>query len=204
MGHICATTGFPTYAFAEALANDPHRGWPSVMLPVVIQADPRMANFIGGFDAYGRPRPLSVDDMRLVADLWPTTDATPTSVSELLTTARNLFVHGYFVYEFMTVAVAWSLHSVEGALRLRLGAGRSASYAALLKTAANEGLLVAELLERLDAGRQLRNRFSHPTSQQVWAPGMAALSLATSHEAVAALYPDDVVCPNSDPEPLAE
>ncbi len=35
---------------------------------------------------------------------------------------------------------------------------------------------------RLDADRELRNGFSHPTSQGAWTYGMAALTIRTAHE----------------------
>jgi hypothetical protein len=44
--------------------------------------------------------------------------------------------------------------------------------------------------ERLDAGRQLRNRTVHGESQQLWTPAMAESVIAASHEAVVTLYPD--------------
>jgi hypothetical protein len=44
---------------------------------------------------------------------------------------------------------------------------------------------------RLDAGRQLRNRTFHGEAQKLWTPAMAESVVGASHEAVAALYPDD-------------
>ena len=44
---------------------------------------------------------------------------------------------------------------------------------------------------RFDAGRQLRNRTIHGESQQLWTPVMTESVIRASHEAVAALYPDE-------------
>ena len=85
------------------------------------------------------------------------------AVAEILGTSRQLFVHGYYVYEFVTVVVAWSLLAVETALRARLPAGESATFKAMLKRAESEKVLTPEMADRLDAGRQIRNSFSHPT-----------------------------------------
>ena len=156
---------------------------------VTDSADPRMANFIGGFDEVGQPKPMSVALLRSVAASWPTTSTTPTGVAEILQTSRQLFVHSFYVYEFATVAVAWSLLAVETALRTRLQAGESARYAAMLKRAESEKILTPMMADRLDAGRQIRNGFSHPTGQSVWALGMASGALTTSHEAVGRLFP---------------
>ncbi len=53
--------------------------------------------------------------------------------------------------------------------------------------------------ERLDAGRQLRNRTVHGESQQLWTPAMAESVIAASHEAVVTLYPDtNISAPQTD------
>jgi hypothetical protein len=75
------------------------------------------------------------------------------------------------------------------ALKARLNESKGGRYE-LLETAVNQSLLPADMKERLDAGRQLRNLFSHPTQQTVWTPPMCASSIAAaSHDVVALLYP---------------
>ena len=157
---------------------------------VTDSADPRMAISIGDFDETGRPIPMSVALLSRVASEWPTTSTTPSGVAEILRTSRQLFVHGYFVYEFVTVAVAWSLLAVEAALRAKLP-GRNSRFKSMLKRAASEALLTPEMASRLDAGRHLRNDFSHPTGQIVWTLVMATGALKTSHEAVACPFPEN-------------
>lgn len=147
-----------------------------------------MAKFIGGFDEAGQPMPVSVTLLNNVASEWPTTPTTPPGIAEILQTSRRLFVQGYYVYEFVTVAVAWSLLAVETALRARLQASESVTFNAMLKRAESQKILTPEMADRLDAGRQIRNSFSHPTGQIVWTLGMATGALKTSHEAVAGLF----------------
>jgi len=133
---------------------------------------------------------MSVAVLNSVASEWPTTSTTPPGVAEILRTSRLLFVHGYCVYEFFTVGVAWSLLAVETALRTRLQAGEGARFKEMLKRAESERILTPEMADCLDAGRQIRNNFSHPTGQSVWMPSMATSALMTSHAAIAGLFPE--------------
>jgi hypothetical protein len=149
-----------------------------------------MAISIGDFDETGHPMPMSVALLNRVASEWPTTSTTPSGVAEILRTSRQLFVHGYFVYEFVTVAVAWSLLAVEAALRAQLP-GSGSTFKSMLKRAESEALLTPEMASRLDAGRQIRNGFSHPTGQDVWTLKLATGGLKTSHEAVVCLFPEN-------------
>jgi len=42
----------------------------------------------------------------------------------------------------------------------------------------------------LDAGRKLRNGFSHPEGQDTWSYGMAGPAIRTSHAVVSHLFAD--------------
>lgn len=154
------------------------------------QPDLRMRHFLGGFDSNGQPVALSPERLLDTADTWRTSDATPRGVADLLRTARNLFVHSWWVYEFAAVAVAWSLLAVERAFRTRLEAGDRVAFGELIKRAHRQGLLTGSQAERLDAGRQLRNRFAHPDGQSVFPYGMSAPMLEVAHAVVADLFPD--------------
>lgn len=148
--------------------------------PVPVPPDPRWQRMAG-----------DRDDLAAVAAEWRTDPAVPEPVAEMLATARRLFVHGYFVYEFHVVAVAWSLFAVEAALRDRLDAGRGPrkpGMAKLVGRALEAGLLTEEEADSLRAGVELRNGFAHPGGQVVHSPGMAAALVGSSHAAVADLY----------------
>jgi hypothetical protein len=153
--------------------------------------DDRWGLFIGGVDASGQPLPMTYDVLASVTTQWPTTTATPVGIAGLLTTARAAFALAWFQYELLVVAGAWSLLAVEAALRERVDANDHRPFKALLAQAGRDGLFSAAQLDRLDAGRQLRNQLLHPREQQAWTLGMAAPIVEASHEVIALLYPDD-------------
>src|SRR5687767_14348947 len=82
--------------------------------------DPRMANFGGGFDCKGRPRPLSYRRLKERADSWAITSTTPEGPATLLHTARGMFPLGFYLYEQVSVASAQLIFAVEVALKQRL------------------------------------------------------------------------------------
>lgn len=139
---------------------------------------------LGGVGANGEPLPITRERMVEAETAWPVSVHTPESISDQLRVSRELFVHALLVYEFATVGAAWSLLAVESSLRWALGAGQSATFQQLVKRGNERGLLSKDLVEALNAGRQLRNIFGHPTNQPVWTFGIAAAALRTSHVAV--------------------
>lgn len=131
------------------------------------------------------------EDLAARAESWRTHPDVPEEVAAMLATARRLFVHGYFAYEFHTVAVAWSLFAVEAALRARLGTGRgkeAPGMGKLVGMAQARALLTPEGAEAVRAGAGIRNGFAHPGGQFVYTPAMAAEQLAAGHVIVADLY----------------
>lgn len=141
-----------------------------------------MANLVGGIDADG-VRPIEFADLQHLADEWRTSPGVPDGVASLLSTSRALFTHSWFVYEFMAVAVAWSLMGVEAALRSALApVPDRMSLKDLILRAEREGLVTPAWTERLDAARQLRNSFAHPETQSAFTVGMAAPLLEAAHE----------------------
>lgn len=108
---------------------------------------------------------------------WPVSEHTPEAVADQLWVARDLFTHCFLVWEFGAVGIAWSLLAVESNIRAALDARESAPFKALVRQARTEGLLTEDLAETVDAGRQLRNMFSHPKSQPTWTVAMTAGSI---------------------------
>ena len=133
-------------------------------------------------------------ELRRQAAVWPKTTVTPDAPAELLSTSRDCYVQGYYAYALFAVGGTWSIMAVEAALRLRLGADRKVQFSSLVKAAEREGYLPERGWDdgRLDAGRQLRNAVVHGGQQQLWTPAMAREIIAASHEAIAALFPDEV------------
>lgn len=155
-----------------------------------LQPDRRTLQFYVPLGLDGRPAAMSLESLRAKAAEWPVAPATPPEIGELLRVARDLYVHSLFVQEFATVGVAWSLHAVESALRLALPqrVDKRATFEKLLDQALAKDLIDVQLRERLDAGRSLRNRFSHPGGQEIWPPSQAAEALHTSHKVVHHLF----------------
>jgi len=88
----------------------------------------------------------------------------------------------------VVVSVAWSLLAVEAALRDRLSADDKSPLKALLTLAGKDLLPSPEDIDRLEAGRVLRNRLTHARNQQAWPVGTAAPVVAASHHAVTLIY----------------
>jgi hypothetical protein len=139
---------------------------------------------LGGYAPSGEPLPATPDHLYEVAESWRVSEHTPPEIRDQLRVSRDLFTHCLLVWEFSAVGVAWSLLAVESALRWALGARQSTPFQQLIKRAHREGLLTDELADALDAGRRLRNDFSHPRNQPAWTLGMAAPALRRSHAVV--------------------
>ncbi|MGF1429626.1 hypothetical protein [Kitasatospora sp. LaBMicrA B282] len=158
--------------------------------------------------APGRP-PLASPDVRnrylapdfagmddLVADLVLPVHA-PAHVLSALETARELLRHSYFRYEFATVAAAHALFAVEQALGERLGVEEPLGR--LIELSPVAGLLPAELAERLDRSRQLRDRLSHGTATSgVLRPQRAVVLVRAAFDAAALLFPPPPPAPAAD------
>ena len=109
----------------------------------------------------------------------------------MLSTARRLFVHSYFEYEFLVVATAWSLLAVEAALRDVLGlkrGPRSAGFGKMIGMAQGRGWFTKDEAEAVRAGKQLRDHLIHASGAVRYTPGMVEPMLASSHAATADLY----------------
>lgn len=173
--------------------------------------DQRAISMLGGFGPHGEALPVTRQHMVDEAARWPVSPHTSREVSDQLRVARDLFVHCLLVWEFGAVGAAWSLMAVESCLRWALDAGDKVPFKALSERARDEGLLSDALFDKVDAGRQLRNMFSHPSSQPAWPLGMTGGALETSHVVVHAVSevtarigsPDGTLMGTSSPEDRA-
>jgi hypothetical protein len=155
------------------------------------QPDPRMLRFRAGMDPVtGNPNPVTRQALADRAAEWPTTASTPSSVGDLLRVSRELFVHSFYVYEFLAVGAAWSLLAVEAGLRDRLAAGDSATFQKMINRAFEQGIFTDAERVSAHAGRDLRNGLSHPDMQDRWTPGVSAPVMRASHLLVASIYPE--------------
>lgn len=133
----------------------------------------------------------SYDDLVAAASEWRRDPSLPESVGGMLSTARSLFIHSYFEYEFLVVATAWSLLAVEVALRdvleLERGPG-SPGLGKMIGKAQGRGWFTHAEAEAVSAGKELRDRLVHGTGVVRYTPGMTEPMLRASHAAVADLY----------------
>lgn len=103
----------------------------------------------------------------------------------LLRTARSLFAHAWFDYEFMAVACLVGFQATEAGFReLYPDMGRK-PYQALVDRARGDGILPERIADVADAGVKLRNLLSHPLTQSGFTLGMAAGMLENQHRLVA-------------------
>ena len=144
---------------------------------------------IGGFSLSGEPQPMTPDRFAAVTEQWVVTAGTPSEVANILNVARSLYCHGFFVYEFVTVAVQHSFVALEAALAHRLGRPDD-DLGVLIKRAHRERLLRDDDFALLyEAARPLRNGFSHARDQEVWTPGMAAPVISRIFATITSLWP---------------
>jgi hypothetical protein len=144
---------------------------------------------IAGFDRAGGPIPMTPERFASVTDTWVVSTQTPFGVADLLNVTKSLYCHGFFVYEFVTVAVQHSFIALEASLAHRLDRPKD-SMGDLINRASREGLVDEAAFEALNQGaRRLRNGFGHARQQQVWTPGMAVPVIGSVFATVATLWP---------------
>lgn len=145
---------------------------------IAIPPDPRWQHMVGGYD-----------DLARVPQDWTALGDVPPEVAQMLATARDLFVHCYFVYDFATVALVYGFMGLEAALRDRLPEAReSTPLMRLVDRAIESGLLTGQEGDQLKAGVQFRNRLIHPRQHAVLTPAMAAQMLKVTFAFVARFY----------------
>jgi hypothetical protein len=151
-------------------------------------ADQRWSSILGGLTADGTPIPMSFEILEGLSAEWRQllTEPVPEGIARLLTTARSLFAHSWFNYEFMAIAATVALQAVEATFRQvvfpEVSEGRP--FRGLVTQGAKEGWLAADLADRLFAGVSLRNSLSHPETQAAFTLGMAAPMIENSHHIV--------------------
>ncbi len=144
--------------------------------------------FVAGVNEDGQGIPMSfaslADAASELEELLP--EGLPGSGAlALLRTARSLFVHSWFDYEFMWVACGVGFQAVEAAFRNLYPDAYKVPFRALVARARKDGTLPANIADLADAGVDLRNLHSHPATAGAFPPGMAANMLETDHLIVA-------------------
>lgn len=145
--------------------------------PLHVDPDPRWRNFVTDRAA-----------LDACAAGWRVSPAVPAGIADVLRVSRELFVHSYFVYEFLLTASIWGLLALEASLRVCLNADDRVSLQRLIQRAKSEGLLTPHEAEALDAGRKLRNTIVHGSLLPAFTPGAAEQMLQATHEAISELH----------------
>lgn len=132
------------------------------------------------------------DAIAQLTGLFPRSSGVPEEVEALLDISRKLLQTAPVHYEFAAIGVEKSLQALELAVRTRLGASHRPTFAKLLESLAEQGLVSESDLDMINTGRELRNRiFAHPTNA-VAVPMVLAMGLAErSHGLIALLFPED-------------
>jgi hypothetical protein len=141
---------------------------------------------------------VSFDSLAAIATTWePLVDPeVPAGIGELLTTSRRLFVHSWFVYEFMVVGCLVAIQAAEATCRQLVYPQAKArdSFQSLFARAAQEGRIPAKLSPRISkepdalyALPELRNRLAHPGFQASYTIGMAVPIMEAGHRIVSLL-----------------
>lgn len=143
---------------------------------------------MGGPSATDHVLPMSYQHLYNVASEWAdlVPGSTPDEVRNLLSTARALYSHSWFHYEFLTVSGLISLQALDAAFRQILypKANPKAPFHNLVERAKADGYVKAEMADIALTGVELRNDFSHPMDQALFTPAMAGSIVETTHRLV--------------------
>lgn len=155
------------------------------MSPVEPSPDPRWKNFIGGFDRYGSPIPMTFELLQDVARDWESLvcESTPSGIRSLLATSRSLFTYSWFCYEFMAVGCLIAFQALEAVFRQVLYPNESEKtpFKRLVGMAEKDGIIDRATADLVSTGASLRNSFSHPLDQAVFTVGMAGDMIEKTH-----------------------
>ncbi len=118
------------------------------------------------------------------ADVLPP-EVAQTDPAAVLRTARSLFSHAWYDYEFMAVACLVAFQAMEAAFRELYPDAPKKPLAALVRRARTEGVLPPAIADLGETGVELRNLLSHPATAAAFTVGMAAGVLEQTHRMVA-------------------
>jgi len=152
------------------------------------EPDPRWAYIAGGISDDGSVQPMSFEVLARLASQWAA--LLPSAVGEdgpaaLLRTARSLFAHSWFDYDFMVVACLVGFQAMEAAFRALYPDAERVPFRKLVERAHQKGILPSNIAELADASVELRNLYSHPATQDTFTIGMAVPMLENTHRMVA-------------------
>jgi len=146
--------------------------------------DPRMQNFVRWRD--GKPCPLTVGDLAEDVARVFLIPPVPEEVGKTFQRAKDLFVYGYFRYDFFTVAVLFAYMALETALRYRWCRSISGKVSAtlprgkmrkLLEGLVKGGILTIWEQRQCEWAWEIRNSLAHPEIASTYLPSHAIAGL---------------------------
>lgn len=164
----------------------------------LLRPDPRSASFVQLNRETGEVVAMQIQDgeellVRIEQHLTP---AVPEQIRKRIAVAHDLIVYAWFCYDFFTVSAAWSLGTVEMALRTKFDelnpppskVKLRGNLQSLLDWALSESIFPDGISP--DAVRRLRNAMAHPKDiNTVYSPGMAIDIFEAIVRIVGALWP---------------
>lgn len=106
---------------------------------------------------------------------------------QLLRTARSLFMHSWYDFDFLMVAALVANQAVEAAFRVLYTEPPQARFQALIERAKSEGHLSGEQALLADDFREMRNLLSHPLAQADGDVLATVNMLGCAHQIVASI-----------------
>ncbi len=169
---------------------------------VLKNPDPRMQNFIRWRE--GKAYPLTPGDLaRDVARVF-LIPPVPEEVRKTFQRAKDLFVYGYFRYDFFTVAALFAYMALETALRYRWCRSISGEVSArlprakmrkLLEGLVKRGMLTIWEQRQCELAWRIRNSLAHPETSSTYFPSYALAALREVALVINRLFDPERVTP---------
>jgi hypothetical protein len=102
---------------------------------------------------------------------------------QLLRTARNLYLHSYFVADFGPVSALVAYQAVEAAFRVVYHDRENDTFEKLIKQATADGFLTGDHIAWVNDLREMRNLLAHP-AHQIYRRHPFDMMLVYAHEVV--------------------
>lgn len=120
-------------------------------------------------------------------------ETVPHEILRLYEVARGCIVYGWFYYPLLALGMEQMSRVVEAAVRAKciaLGVGGQ-SYHKNLEALKKAGVIASNDASKWEAGKNIRNRASHPRRPIIEAPGAVFSTLEVFTERINQLYSGD-------------
>jgi hypothetical protein len=86
----------------------------------ILEPDARFKNMVGGIDANGTIRPMSISDLYALVEPLELCPTVPADIREQFDKARHAFIYSWFAYDLVSLAEQQGYQVLELALREKL------------------------------------------------------------------------------------